>query len=294
MVHRKYKDYHKNIDGVEYKQCKECLKWFAMNNDNFGVDNKNKDKYNVRCKKCNHEYNDTLYLKDRDRRIAKAIKWWEDHKERHRESHRRYEGSKKHKAWSAKNYQMYKESQSQWRKDNPEKCREYSKQHRKHDITDSEWKNELEVFNYECAYCGITEEESLRIHKQVLHKDHADHTGANDLRNSIPACRSCNSGKHQDDIEEWYKERDFYDEDRFDKIIWWLTEGYIDFIEEKPPYRIIKKKNDHNNKFHHELWLVDDMRNFVECIDTKIKKKEIIKDIEEGILSEFLIHEVAK
>jgi len=71
-------------------------------------------------------------------------------------------------------------------------------------------------------------------------------------------------------------------------------QSYKDYIEEKPPYRIVKKQNEHNKKFHWELWTVDKMRNMVKCILVKIKKQEIIKSIEEGILNEILSLEVAK
>jgi len=54
-----------------------------------------------------------------------------------------------------------------------------------------------------------------------------------------------------------------------------VTDGYKDCIIDKPPYRIIKKKNEDNNKFHHELWSVDEMRNFVEIIATGTKKEDI-------------------
>jgi len=278
---------HKIINGVDHKFCNkhhiyfpEEDIWFPSTLEFFHNSNKNKtDGLHPWCKRCASDKSSINYLENRERSDL---------------AHKKYEGSEKHKAWSARNYQMFKDKQSQWRKDNPEKCREYSKQHRIHDITEAEWKKELEVFNYECAYCGISEEESIKILKQRLHKDHGDHLGANDLRNSIPACRSCNSKKHQDDIDDWYKNRKFYTEERYNKIIWWLTEGYKDYIEDKPPYRIIRKQNEGRKDFHWELWTVDEMRNMMECIDIKGKRKEIIKDIEGGILDEYLMQETAK
>jgi len=294
MKHRKYKDYHKIIDGVEYKQCKDCLEWFIMNNDNFGIDNKNKDKYNVRCKKCNYEYNDILYLKDKERRIAKAVDWWENNKERHRENHRRYERTPKFKKWMRKNQIEMKDYRSQYRKDHPEQMRKYSQQHRNHDITESEWRKELKVFNYQCAYCGMSEEESLNVYGEVLHKDHGNHEGYNDLRNAIPACKSCNSKKHQYNMEEWYRQEEFYNEERLQFIYWWLIEGYKDCIEDKPPYRIIRKQNEGLNTYHWELWTIDEYRNIIECVLTKNKKKEIISDIEAGKVNIHILQETAK
>lgn len=280
MKHRKYKDYHKIIDGVEYKQCKDCLEWFIMNNDNFGIDNKNKDKYNVRCKKCNYEYNDILYLKDKERRIAKAVDWWENNKERHRENHRRYERTPKFKKWMRKNQIEMKDYRSQYRKDHPEQMRKYSQQHRNHDITESEWRKELKVFNYECAYCGLPQEDHWveRDGKYInmkLHKDHVDDKGANDLRNATPACQSCNSSKHESDMEKWYRKQVFFNQGKYNKIVWWVTEGYKKYIDDKPPYRIIRKQNEGKKNFHWELWTVDELRNMVELIDIGNRKKDL-------------------
>jgi hypothetical protein len=149
-----------------------------------------------------------------------------------------------------------------------------------------EWRKELEVFNYCCAYCGISEENSKRILKQRLHKDHADDQGYNDLRNAIPACKSCNSKKHQDDLETWYRQREFFTEERLQLINWWLTEGYKEYIEDKPPYKIIRKQNEDKRTFHWELWSVDEQRNMIECLFIRDKRKDIINEIESSITEE--------
>ena len=170
---------------------------------------------------------------------------------------------------------------SQWRKDHPEECREYSRQKRQHDITKAEWENELKVFNYQCAYCGISEEKAKIIYDQKLHKEHVDCNGYNDLRNAVPACRSCNSIKHEDSLDEWYnhewynKDKKFFTKERYNKIVWWITEGYKDHIEDKLPYKVIKKKDVETGKFYHNLWSMDEMRNTIEILATEIKKKDM-------------------
>jgi hypothetical protein len=57
------------------------------------------------------------------------------------------------------------------------------------------------------------------------------------------------------------------------------SEGYKQYIEDKPPYRIIKEKNENNNKFHWNLWTVDNMRNLIEIVAIKDKKKDLDEDI---------------
>jgi len=68
---------------------------------------------------------------------------------------------------------------------------------------------------------------------------------------------------------------EIFSQERLDKIIWWTTEGYKEYIENKTPYRIVRKKNEDNNKFHWELWTVDEMRNMIKCIHRGVKKKDV-------------------
>ena len=81
-----------------------------------------------------------------------------------------------------------------------------------------------EYFNNECAYCGLP----LELHKEIvgqdLHKEHKDHNGANDLSNCVPACRLCNSTKHDKEFDDWYnKSNPNYTKSRYNKIIRWTN-----------------------------------------------------------------------
>lgn len=169
--------------------------------------------------------------------------------------------------------------QKEWRQKNKERVRELAKNHRIHDVSTKEEYAMLKVFGFKCAYCGMTLEEHKKLHRQKLHNDHVDHEGYNDLRNDVCACKSCNSKKHDFDMETWYREQDFFSEGKLDFIKWWISEGYKDYIEEKLPYRILRKKNEDDNKFHWELWSVNEKRNLIECILKKPKKKDLQEDI---------------
>ena len=138
--------------------------------------------------------------------------------------------------------------------------------HRQHDITEAEWRSCLKVFDNTCAYCGLPYKQHIvkRNGKYIImkfHKEHVDDDGYNDLRNDAPACKSCNCGKHEHDMEGWFRKQKFFSED-------------------KPPYRIIREKNKDNAKFHFNLWSVDEMRNTLEIISTKDKRKDLEEDIE--------------
>ena len=117
-----------------------------------------------------------------------------------------------------------------------------------------------------------------------FHRDHVDDEGYNDLRNAIPACQHCNTGKHTSSLDDWYKKQSFFSIDKYNKIIWWITEGYKDYINDRPPYRIVRKLNEDKKSFHWELWTVDKYRNMIECIEVRQSKKEIASDIKNGII----------
>jgi len=224
-------------------------------------------KFDSRCTECVKENSKNRILNNREDHL-KALKInnaREETKEKVRICGKRYRSGEKYVAWKDKNAYRFKI---------------YSDKHRVHDITEEEWRGCLIAFNNTCAYCGLPIEEHIikRNGKYIImkfHKEHVDDKGYNDLRNGVPSCRSCNSSKHTSSLEEWYFKQKFFSMDRYIKILWWTNEEYKDYIEEKPPYRIVKKKNDDNNKFHHELWSVDEMRNFIEIITTGIKKEDI-------------------
>lgn len=169
---------------------------------------------------------------------------------------------------------------SSWQKSNPDKIRQYAQNHRTHDISTKEYNSMCKAFNYSCAYCGRSLEEVIKETGQKLHKEHVDNEGYNDLRNCVPACRSCNDHKWKFGLNEWYNESNTnFTTERYNKIIWWTTEGYKDYIEEKPPYRITKSREydeDGSYTYKWELWGVDDKRNLVECVDIKSKKKDLL------------------
>ena len=52
------------------------------------------------------------------------------------------------------------------------------------------------------------------------------------------------------------------------------------YIIDKPPYRVIKKKDPETGKFYHNLWSVDEMRNTIEVLATGKKKKDLDIHIE--------------
>ena len=268
-THEQYRLNHRiNDNGIVERRCSKCLEWKEEDINNYYIKNKKKPElgFAPECKKCaiersaiiqnnnkerSDQYKRNWRKKNKEKAKKQSADWHQTHKARRQEDHRRFVRL------------------------NPDKIKEYGQNHRDHDITKNEWECCLIIFDHRCVYCGMTEKESLDIYKQKLHKDHYKYDGANDISNAVPACKICNSFKHRDDGEVWFREQEFFDEDSLDLIKWWVAEGYKEYVEDKPPYRIIRKQNEDKRTYHWELWTVDEQRNVVKCIHIADKKKNI-------------------
>jgi hypothetical protein len=129
--------------------------------------------------------------------------------------------------------------QRDWQRKNKDKIREYNKKrnNKNHKISDNEWENCKKYFNHRCDYCGLAIENHyiiFRGNQQLgdFHKDHVDDEGTNDLSNCVPACKVCNTSKHNHTLEEWYNnDNPVFNEERLEKIHKWLDEDYKKYIK---------------------------------------------------------------
>jgi len=269
----KYEKDHKEEDGIVYKWCSFGEHWIIMDDEYF-YKATTPDGFHTYCKKCC---------------TKKAMEWAIKNRDKYMEQSRKRNYTPKRIKYLRERSKIQKESgySAEYIKRPEVKARskKYNENHRDHDITENEWKSCLKVFENTCAYCGLKYENHIvklrgKHITMNFHKEHVDDEGYNDLRNCVPACRDCNSSKHKGSLDNWYKIREFFSEERLDKIIWWTTEGYKEHIEDKPPYRVIKKKDAETGKFYHRLWSVDEKRNIIEVLATGIKKKDLDIHIE--------------
>ncbi|GLI82365.1 SPBc2 prophage-derived putative HNH endonuclease YoqL [Rossellomorea marisflavi] len=205
----------------EVKTCTRCNTEYGASEDNFyKLKSKNKTlgvhyRLSPECKKCT---------------IARNKKWQQtvdpEQIREYKRKHDALEYRKENKrAFSKK--QRERGDFKKWQIDNKDKIKQYNEKrkfNKTHDISEQEWASCLKFFNNSCAYCGVTAEVSYLIHKQVLHKEHVEHNGKNDISNCVPACRSCNSKKWVKDLDEWYStDNKIYNESRYQMIISWLS-----------------------------------------------------------------------
>jgi hypothetical protein len=182
--------------------------------------------HNPECKECTKNRTVRWQEKNLDKKRAYALK---DNAKPHRKQQMKALNKKRRENGE---YQK-------WQRDNPEKIKGYNiyrEMHKKHDITDDEWENCKNYFNYRCAYCGIKIEDHWIKFKGSLvngdfHREHVDDEGENDLSNCIPSCKSCNGSKHTSKLEDWYNDGNLkFSQERLNKIHNWLDEDYMKFI----------------------------------------------------------------
>jgi hypothetical protein len=87
-------------------------------------------------------------------------------------------------------------------------------------ITSSEakrkWRQSIkEHWDYECAYCGETENLTLD------HITPRSKGGSDRVTNVLCACKECNTSKGHQMWSDWYLNQDFFATERLSKIVEW-------------------------------------------------------------------------
>jgi len=86
----------------------------------------------------------------------------------------------------------------------------------------NDWEEIIEYFNHKCAYCG-----SNCIQLQQEHVVPVMKGGHYIKQNIVVACQMCNRDKDIKDMEEWYRGRPFFSEQRLQKIISWTMRDVV-------------------------------------------------------------------
>lgn len=188
----KYTDYHKAYAKTD--ACKVNRKRYEERNK----DKVRRYKKDYRIKNADRirEYNSNRRANPEIRK--KLIRWNNDWKEKNQEHIRNY------------NRKYAQENKEYFRLAAHKRNQKINKL--KFTLTIEQWEGTLKEFNNKCAYCGCSGN---------LHQEHVipvTKDGGYTKENIIPACKSCNSSKWNRDMEEWYRSREYFSEERLEKI----------------------------------------------------------------------------
>lgn len=219
---------------MKYKVCTNCKKELPTTAEYFYRKKSAKCGFNNWCKECTknylHGYNLT-YRRDRSEYLKE---YYQSNKDKIMQYC---------KEWQKENRTKTNRTNQKWKKNNPEKVRlnnikghkSYNEKyperkkladHKRNAIirklnfgfTDKDWNNCLYYFDNKCAYCD------RKLGKPTLeHFIPVIKNGELSRWNVIPACKSCNSSKRDNDFFDWYFRQDFYSEIREKRILKYLN-----------------------------------------------------------------------
>jgi len=136
--------------------------------------------------------------------------------QRERERNQKPERKEYLRAWRIDHKEQNRESMNasgrKWVKNHPEKARLKNEKRRARilngvidgdALTLEQWNDTIEYFDHRCAYCGRQLEKLTIDHIVPLSRG-----GAHTKENVVPACRSCNSSKHNSSLLVYLLRRD--------------------------------------------------------------------------------------
>ena len=200
------------------------------------------------------------YSQKHQEKISARQKIWRENNKEHIEKYRERNKEKKsayNKKYWAENKEILKEAISTWRAKNREYIKKYrvanherdrnrsrewynsekgrslsvtktnryraKKKALLNDFTVEQWIECLNYFDNVCAYCGGSEGTLEQEHFVPVQKK-----GPLTKSNILPACRSCNASKNDNDFFSWYPKQKDYSEERKIKILNYLRIGSED------------------------------------------------------------------
>lgn len=226
------------------KKCTKCGRLLIANEINFSKNKNEKWGLSARCKKCDKKYNKQW----RKNNPEYQKQWHKEHKEKVNERHRQHyqdnkeEINERHKQYNKEHKEEISEYNKQYREEHKEEKKEYYKQWAKNNpdkvfnkcqkrrlrenqgngVTKEQWIEMMEFFDWRCAYSGIV----LGDNRTVDHIFPISNGGLNEIWNCVPMLKSYNCSKKTSDMLDWYRQQDFYSEERLNKIYDWIEYAY--------------------------------------------------------------------
>ena len=241
-----YKDKHGKY-GFKSK-CKKCKKRYDKKHyeENKEYYTEHRKEYYEEHKEHYLELRKEYYEEHKEEILEYNRNYYEEHKE-HYEEYRR-ENKEKYQERSRKHYEdnkeKYQEKHRQHYQEHKEYYAEYRKQHYKENphiyfnarnkrrqleenqgrgITKEQWFEMMCWFDWCCAYSGIQLDENNR---SIDHIIALNNNGLNEPWNCVPMLKKYNSSKNTSDMLDWYKQQEFYSEEKLIKINAWCEYAY--------------------------------------------------------------------
>ena len=173
------------------KVCSRCHRILVANEMNFYKHKRGKWGLHAECKQCRKKYRQS----DKGKKAQKK-------------ADKKYYENNPHKIFNKSNKRRQLEGQQG------------------NGLTKEQYFEMMEFFKWRCAYSGEYIGNNTNPNRTVDHILPLNKGGLNEVWNCIPMHKSYNSSKQDKDMLEWYKEQEFYSEERLAKIYAWCEYAY--------------------------------------------------------------------
>lgn len=210
---------------LENKKCTKCGEIKPLNE--FYRNKASKDGYRSDCKDCCAARKKKWKENNRDKVLAEKRRYRERHKDKINARIREYRTENKEYVNELKR-KAYEENRERYLELQRIRKRRYKARKRSNggSYTSDELDDCLHYFNYRCAYTG----EPLGDDYHMDHVVPVSKGGSSNIWNMVPSLPHVNISKLDRDMTEWYKEQDYYSDDRLLKILAWVTVGESDIV----------------------------------------------------------------
>ena len=201
-------------------QCKEC--WSKKNKQWIKTNRDKVTEYKKQWYEANPEYNKQYRQANRDKLLEQKRRWYEANPEYNKQY---YEANLKY--YKQYNKQYHQSPQGQIVAFNSRQKRRTKEERQGSGITKEQWLEMMSFFDWRCAYSGeYLGGNDNSFNRTIDHIVPLNSGGDNMIWNCVPMLRSLNSSKNSKDMLEWYKEQDFYNPSRLQKIYEWQEYAY--------------------------------------------------------------------
>jgi len=203
------------------KVCTKCGRLLVACSINFHKKKCGKYGFNAECKECKKQYVAQHYQEHREEIAEYKKQYYEENKEQIAEHMKQY---------YEENKEQIAEHMKQYREENPHiqfnahNKRRQLEENQGNGITKEQWLEMMIFFDFKCAYSG--EKLSSKEVRTIDHIIALNNGGLNEIWNCLPMYKSYNSSKNTKDMEQWYRQQEYFNEERLEKIYQWIEYAY--------------------------------------------------------------------
>lgn len=217
------------------KICTECNQILIANNLNFHKQKGGLYGLNSVCKKCRNKKRRKRYQQNKNRELKNNKIWRLNNLNYFKD---RYNDNKemildRQKQYYEKNKKEILEKNKIYRINNPHigfnnhNKRRNKLQNQGRGINKDQWLEMMLWFDFRCAYSeeylGGDNNKNIRTIDHIIALDNG---GLNEPWNCVPMYKPYNSSKRDKSMEEWYKQQEYFSEERLIKIYTWCKYAY--------------------------------------------------------------------